>query len=62
VSPGAVNAIQMLLGEKAKSVDAQVGRLETVGPTTQDFAVVPEPSSLVLALAGWLGLLGWRRR
>jgi large repetitive protein len=62
VSPSRVNAIQMILGMGAKSVDAQLDLLGAIGPVVQDFAVVPEPSSLVTALVGALSALGLCRR
>jgi hypothetical protein len=62
VSPTNVNAIQLILGEGAKSVDAQIDFIGAIGPKMQDFEIVPEPSSLVLGLLGLCSLLGLRRR
>jgi len=62
VSPSRVNAIQLIVGQGAKSVDAQFDRFGTLGPEVQNFEVVPEPSSLALALLGLGGLVQLRRR
>ena len=62
VSAEDVNAIQLLIGEGSKSVDAQVAYVTAIGPVEQNFAVVPEPSSVVLALLGFLSMLKFRRR
>jgi hypothetical protein len=51
-----VNAIQLWLGEGAKSVDAQIDYIGTLGPVVQDFAVVPEPAAVTLALFSLLGI------
>ncbi len=51
-----VNAIQLWLGEGAKSVDAQIDYIGTLGPVVQDFAVVPEPAGVALVLFGLLGI------
>lgn len=56
-----VNAIQLLVGEASKSVDAQVESIVSAGPTSQDFVVVPEPAAGLTALIGLIGLLGFRR-
>ncbi len=62
VSPTRVNAIQLILGEQARSVDAQIDYLGAAGPLTQNFEVVPEPGSVVLGLLGLCGLWGLSRR
>jgi hypothetical protein len=62
VSPSQVNAIQLIVGQGAKSVDSQFDRIGAVGPIVQNFEVVPEPSSLLLTLAGLAGVLKMRRR
>jgi hypothetical protein len=64
VLPDDVNAIQMLLGEGAKSVDAQLDTFATLGPANFDFRtqVVPEPSGIVLLMLGVWGCWSWRRR
>jgi hypothetical protein len=63
-SPTSVDAIQLILGKGKKSIDAQVDFVGAIGMTNQDFefAAVPEPSSLVLAFLGFLGILLRRRR
>jgi hypothetical protein len=60
-TPDRVNAIQLWLGEGAKSVDAQIDYIGTLGPVVQDFAVVPEPAGVTLALFGLLGFVLRRR-
>ena len=57
VSSDRVNAIQLWLGDGAKSVDAQIGSLGTLGPLVQDFEVTPapEPSGVLTLLIGFLG-------
>jgi hypothetical protein len=63
VSPSRVNAIQLILGSGAMSIDAQIDQIGTLGPQVQDFVAVPEPGALVLGLVASLGLLlGARRR
>jgi hypothetical protein len=63
VSPDQVDAIQLILGgTTTKSIDAQFDFIGTVGPRTHDFAVVPEPSSVALALCGCAAFLLRRRR
>ncbi len=54
VTPDDVNAIQMLLGDGSKSIDAQIDWIGAGGPTTHDFVIVPEPVATGLL---WLGLL-----
>ncbi len=62
-TPERVNAIQLWLGNGAKSVDAQVDFIGTLGPVRQDFQVVPEPAGATLALISLLGVVcGFRRR
>jgi hypothetical protein len=62
VSPTRVNAIQLVVGQGAKSIDAQLDFMGTLGPVNQDFAIIPEPGTFVLAMIGLLGLLAARRR
>ena len=62
VTPDSVNAIQLIMGDGAKSVDAQFDQIGALGPKTQNFELIPEPASLTLALSALLGLLGLRRK
>jgi hypothetical protein len=63
VSPSRVNAIQLLLGNGAMSIDAQIDVVGTIGPQVHNFLAVPEPGSLGLGLLASFGLLlGARRR
>jgi hypothetical protein len=57
VNSDRVNAIQLWLGDGAKSVDAQIGSLGTLGPLVQDFEVTPapEPTGVLTLLIGFLG-------
>ena len=62
--PTKVDAIQLLLGQGTKSIDAQVDFVGIVGMSHQDFqlTVVPEPSSIALTILGFTGILLRRRR
>jgi hypothetical protein len=62
VSPNKVNAIQLILGEGAKSIDAQVDLIGAIAPVRQDFVVVPEPSAFAIILLGIISLLFVCRR
>lgn len=57
VSPADVDAIQMVLGENKKSIDAQVDFFAVTGPSRQNFfvTVVPEPTGGLLGLMGLIG-------
>ena len=61
VDPTDINAIQMWMGEASKSIDAQIESVVSVGPTSQNFAVVPEPAALLIFLLGFLGILSFTR-
>ncbi len=56
VAPTKVNAIQMIIGEGAKSIDAQFDIIGAIGPVVQDFVVVPEPATSALSLLAALSL------
>ena len=62
VSPTSVNAIQLIMGDGARSVDAQFDQIGAIGPKTQNFELVPEPTAFVLGLSALLGVFGWRRQ
>lgn len=57
-----VTAFQLLVDAEVPSLDAQIDVIGLQGPSTVDFAVVPEPSALLLVLAGLVAALGYRGR
>ena len=63
-NPDHVDAIQLILGQGTKSIDAQVDFVGIVGMSHQDFQVtaIPEPNSLGLAVLGFGAILLRRRR
>ena len=62
VSPSKVNAIQIWFGEDSPSIDAQIDVIGAMGPVQQNFEIVPDPISFVIALIGFTAWLTLRRR
>ncbi|MCA9214953.1 MAG: PEP-CTERM sorting domain-containing protein [Planctomycetales bacterium] len=64
VKPSKIDALQLILGQGTKSIDAQVDYVGVIGMSHQDFEVtaIPEPSSMALAVLGFGGILLRRRR
>ena len=58
----AIDAIQLETGGVNPSIDLQIGPLGLIGPAVHDFAAVPEPSSLLIALFGFTWFWGSRRQ
>lgn len=54
-------ALQLLIDATNPSLDAQIDLVALTGPTTVNFAFLPEPSSALTIFMGILGLMGFRR-
>jgi hypothetical protein len=61
VTPDDVDAIQLIVGGNNRSIDAQFDIIGTVGARTHDFAIVPEPASIIMILCGLACLPRCRR-
>lgn len=57
-----VSSFQLLVDADKPSLDAQIDMIGLQGPSKVNFAVVPEPSGLLVAMAGIVAALGYRGR